>query len=272
MKKILCVLATLLILCACSGENGTKNPVVEYNSLDEINEVAKVNLISPGVMGKTNERYSIIDKKIAEYDFELNGYEYTLRGADFTNKDISGLYFDGKEAFTQLDQSLDYNNDSTYKAYRFIINNKQYVLMVKDNNELDYETFFSQFSDIYSQIIYESTSDEIKQYIGQYYDTTSQRAVADISLSDVNKLYIDITWSNSASEYEEWIINADVKDNKITYDEIVHMNVKVKEDGTLLPEVIDDYGAGYFEIKDNKLKWTGSGNSSTSSCVFEKPE
>lgn len=272
MKKILCVLVVLLTLCGCSGNSNAKNPVVEYKSLDEISEIAKVTLVSPGVMGKSDERYSVIDKKVAEYDFTLNGYEYTLRGADFINEDISGIYIDGEQAFTSLDEILDYNDDSTCKVFRFLLGDNQYTLAVKDNGGLDYATFFSQFSDIYFEIIDASTSDEVKQYLGQYYDSTSQRATAEITLADVDKLFVDVIWSNSATEYEEWIIDGEVKDNKISYESISHYTVTVKEDGTTIPNEISDYAPGYFEIKDNKLYWTGSGNTQTSSCVFEKAE
>ena len=93
------------------------------------------------------------------------------------------------------------------------------------------------------------------------------RATATIELYDVNTLKIDVVWPSSVNEYDEWIINAKVKDNKIEYNEIQHFINKIDDNNYASQE---EWVPGYFEITYNKLYWTGSGTELTSTCVFKK--
>ena len=118
---------------------------------------------------------------------------------------------DGNPAFEDSTEPIDYVENEEYKAYRFIFSDTQYIFGVHDKNKLSQEEFFDQFCEVYADIINESTNEETKSYIGNYQDTVSQRAVAEIGLYDVNVLWIDIVWPSSASEYKEWIIYGKVK-------------------------------------------------------------
>lgn len=272
MKKILSlllVLLTCLSLSACMKED-IENPVKEYSSLEEINSKAGVYLVTPGVMGKSNEKYFMLDNNTAAYSYDLNGYNYYMRGTKFVAEDMSGIFKDGKLLFSGNQDQVAYGEAEGYKVYRFFLGSRQYIFGVNDNGTLDKETFDAQFLEIYNQIMYDASFEEIKNLIGTYQDSTSQRASMNISLSEVNQLLIDITWSSSATEYDEWIMNARVNDSKAVYDSVAHYLVVTLEDGTLDSQTLGDYQAGYFEIKDGKLLWSGSGDELTSSCVFEK--
>lgn len=77
------------------GAAGLANPVVAYDTLEEINTAVGCKLAKPGVMGVQDKRYSVIADKIAEYVFDLSIGEWTYR-AGKTTDDISGVWVDGK--------------------------------------------------------------------------------------------------------------------------------------------------------------------------------
>ena len=273
MKKLLSlllILLTCLSLSGCIGGN-VENPVQEYSSLEEINKKAGVYLVSPGVMGKTDEKYFIIDNNTASYVYTLNGYTYYMRGTKYVANDMSGLFKNGKLLFEGNQDHIAYGEAEGYKAYRFFLGSRQYIFGVEDKDTLDKELFDQQFNEIYNQIMYESTSDEIKNLLGDYQDSTSQRASMNVSLSEANQLLINVIWPSSATQYDEWIMDAVINGvNQALYDNATHSLVTTLEDGTSDIQTLDDYKEGYFEIKDGKFLWTGSGNELTSSCVFEK--
>ena len=107
----------------------------------------------------------------------------------------------------------------------------------------------------------------IDSLLGSYQDSTSQRAMAEISKVDDNTVNIDIRWSNSAISYEEWIIKAKIDGSKLTYakNDLTHFN---NDNGN--QTTINDVKEGYFEVKDGKVLWSGSGDEYLSTCVFEK--
>ena len=103
MKKLL-LFALLLVLTisGCSNqESNMVNPVVEYKSLDEINKKLSINLVDIKESGNVSEeRFSIIDDKIGEYSFVIDGYDICFRSSKALQEDISGVYVDGKPTFT----------------------------------------------------------------------------------------------------------------------------------------------------------------------------
>lgn len=160
MKKsivllIVCLLA--LALCACSAPAeeaaeeaaeetaGLANPVTEYGSLSEINEIAQGKLARPATMGVTDESYKIIDAgdyQIAEYDFSVNGTPYTYRFANGITEDISGIYAEGGALFA--DEASDSDQIKEFeggKAVRHFTLDGQYVLTVMDDGALSADDF-----------------------------------------------------------------------------------------------------------------------------------
>ena len=77
------------------GMAGLANPVVAYDTLEDINTAIGCKLGKPGVMGVQDKRYSVIADKVAEYVFDLSIGEWTYR-AGKTTDDISGVWVDGK--------------------------------------------------------------------------------------------------------------------------------------------------------------------------------
>lgn len=278
MKKlltILLVIAALFTVTGCNkdkeeviGEN-TVNPMVSYDSLEEINEIVGTKLMHAPVMGVKDEKFFVINGEIAEYDFTVNGNSYCFRGAKDLTNDISGVYIDGKPAFEGSTNDYDYVSDGANKACRFLVGDIQYTFTINDNGTMDDDTFVSIANEFYDLLISEASDEKAVKLIGDYQDSYSQRASATLDLLGVNYLLIDITWSNSVNTYDEWMIFAQYQDEKLVYDndDIVHFTV----DGDDM-QMVDDCVEGYFEIVDGNVCWSGSGNDATSSCVFEKIE
>lgn len=271
MKKLLTLLFAcmmLISLTACKQkeeiiDNPVVNPMVEYNSLEEINEKIGVNIVSPGVMGKTDEKYFVVADQLAEYDFSLNGYEYTIRGAKITDQDISGIY-DDNNIFEANQDSTCYLND--YYIERFFDEDKQYTIVLKDPNGMDEETFANIVLELKGLMVERKDNDYL---LGDYADSVSKRATANVDF-DGEYFIVNVSWSSSASETKTWTMNCTLDGDKLTY---LGENTAVytyDEDGN---EMVADGAvnvAGYFEIIDEKLYWTGASDEACRACIFEK--
>lgn len=134
MKKLL-VLLCLLLLVGCSKTN-LENPMVAKESLDEVNEITHGHLSKPPVMGVTEEKFYVIETKegnIGQYDFTLNSIDYTVRFSDtIVKEDISGVYIDGKPAFS--DNVIDdlTTTGEGYRLGRWLTVDGQYCFMAPD--------------------------------------------------------------------------------------------------------------------------------------------
>ena len=271
MKKRLTILM-LLICFFLSGCNNAsiENPIKIYETLEEINEIADVDLVSLEQENIENELFKIIDNTTAVYGFTMNGYEYYERGCKDTTIDMSGVFVNGKPMFTNPEEKLSFKEGEGYKVYRFLYNDRQYIFGVHDEEKMSIEEFGSQFQEVEKKIKEASISLETKNIIGEYQDSYSQRAAASIEPINNNEVSIIVTWSNSATEYEAWYITGQIFDNKILYNNISHYLYAVDEEGSETGKQLDDYQEGYFEIEQNKILWSGSGNNQTKECIFEK--
>lgn len=272
MKKIfsiLLILLTCISLSACNKKE--ENPVKNYSSLEELNKDAGVNIVKPATMGITNETFLMGDNQTAVYMFELNGNKFYVRACRDLENDMSGIFINNKPAFDGVTDKVAYAEGQGYRVCRMILGNKQYsfgLLMNEDTTDEYFENAAMEYKD---QMIQEVSLPIVNELIGTYQDSTSQRANAVVTRADdINRINIDITWSSSAEEYEEWICECVVDMGMASYKQIKHIKNTVDEQGNTTLETNDEVYDGYFSITDNKLYWDGSGNNQTSSCVFEK--
>lgn len=272
MKKILSILLILLTcisLTACDKEE--ENPVKNYSSLNEINKIAGVNIVKPATMGVTNETFMIGDNNTAVYMFELNGNKFYVRACRDLQNDMSGIFINNKPAFDGVTDKIAYAEGQGYKVCRMILGNKQYSFGLLINDETTDEYFENAAMEYRNQMIQEVSLPVVNQIIGSYQDSTSQRANAVVtSGDDINRVNVDITWSNSAEEYEEWICECIVDMGMMTYSKITNIKNIVNDQGETELLTNEEEVDGYFSIVDNKIYWDGSNNKQTSSCVFEK--
>ena len=98
----------LLLAVGCSkkepaAEQQIANPVAEQQSLEAANNAAGTHLVQ--AEGATGEQFSTIsgDPVVAQYQFTLDGQEYTFRAAK-TTQDISGVWEEGKTLGDRADE------------------------------------------------------------------------------------------------------------------------------------------------------------------------
>jgi len=78
------------------GGVGLVNPVVGYESAEAINEAVGFPMNAPE--GSENVSYSVINGKVAQTVFTLNGKEYTGRGSkEMSGVELHGVYGEGTE-------------------------------------------------------------------------------------------------------------------------------------------------------------------------------
>ena len=277
MKKILNVLLILLLcisVAACNSNNAPEeetsgnasmaNPMVSYDSLDDINKITGVQIVSPAIMGKTNEKFFVIADKIAQYDFELNGSKFTVRGALEIKEDISGIH-DESNVFNSGDDFTCYTND--FYLERFFDVDKQYTIVLTDPGDVTDE----QFSNICSEFESIMKWHRDDPAVGDYQDSISERATATVErFGDTYNIVVD--WSTSANELTCWYMyDAVLNDGKLEYkEEQMYHNVYDENGETISSDEKVNTTPGYFTIEDNKLYWTKASEEYLQECVFEK--
>lgn len=281
MKKLLNLLFALLMclsLVACNTKEevkddepiGMANPVVEYASLEEINEKIDVNLLKPAVMGVSNERFSIINNTIAQYECDINGLQWIFRAAHITDEDISGIYNEYNVFEPNQDSGL-YVNE--FYLDRFFDGDKQYTIVVKDPITAQGYLVLDEgvFSDCCMELKLIQKAHMDDPLVGDYQDTVGQRAIAYVERFG-DTYNISVNWSDSNDVFNCWTMFDAVKDgDKLTYqgEQFGQYTYDAEGNVTSSNETASN-NVGYFEIKDGMLYWTGAAQEQCRTCVFEK--
>lgn len=229
-----------------------------------------VNLMHPAVMGVSSERFSVINNTIAQYVCEINGLEWTFRGAYVTDEDISGMYDEHNEFTPNEDFGL-YTNG--FYLNRFFDGDRQYTIVVKDPMTPDGETFLDEegFMNVCMEMETIQKQHMDDPLVGDYQDTVSGRAYACVERrGDVYNIVV--SWSDSASEYDCWTMYGAIAENdRLSYagEEIGHYTYD-DEGNETTADVTMSNNLGWFEIKDGMLYWTGAAQEECRAHVFEK--
>ena len=291
MKRMLALaLAAMMILslCACGNKQGEEpeesepigmpNPMTEYASLDEINNIVGSKLVHPAVMGVSDEKFFVIDcgdYQLADYRFTVGGVEYMFRSAPVT-QDISGYYVGEGTAFADgARDGIEYAEADGAQLARWFTMDGQYALTAKDMADADTFTLvaeelcamtFPGMSDAEYEAFYAGLA-------GQYYDSYSQRAVMGIEADGANGVKIIVDWSSSVSEFTQWEMTARLyEDGLLSYYDCTVSNITTTEDGAQTVDIVSTDGEGWFTFDGDKLCWTGAADENCVNCVFEKAE
>ena len=267
MRKAISLLIVIMLCVLLGGciNNNMPNPVVEYGSIEEINEIAGTNLVPCTAMGKSEERFSVISDKIAQYSFTLNGKNWTVRGGKETKQDISGIH-DDNNFFEENGDAIIYLND--FFIYRFFNDGMQYSIVLDDPQDVGEDLFcdvcLNMERDIKGDFL--PTEDDL---VGDYIDTYSQRATAHIEKEDEGLLIV-VSWASSAKETTTWTMHAKLDGYQLTYGGEYITNITFDDDGNKTEEVTATNNLGYMDIEDGKLYWGGAAQEENRNCVFEK--
>ena len=299
MKKVLAILAAaalLLTFAACSVKPadptpaadptptadttppvGLPNPVTEYGSLAEINDLLGLKLAHPPVMGVTDERFSVIngETQIAEYDFKVAGVEYCFRGSPSFDGDISGYYTADGLAFSgQPTDEIEFVEDGEAKLARWATIDGQYVLLAKNASD----AFADVAEELKGLTFPWMTENELAAYYksleGEYQDEYSQRAHMKGEALGSDGVRFTVHWAGSAFENYEWVMTCRLyEDGLLSYDDCVKTLYKTDTEGKTTSEVEGTDGSGYFvPTEDGKLLWTGAEDDYCRECIFFMPQ
>ena len=286
MKKMLSLLAAVTLMTTCAAAEtthtdvtepaaeawaGMADPWTELSSLEELNEAADMNLQLPPVMGVTVSAYRLLstdEQLIAEVIFEVNGQSFRLRGSPEFDTDISGIYMeDGNTAFAGHENECrtDVLTDEV-KAARWMDINGQYVLSADDATAVDAETFTAMADELQEVT---NPDQPIVLPEGTYYDTTSERAAAEVKSLGNDAYAITVHWADSAFEYTEWTMTAVMgEDGTLSYQDCVEKLVSQAEEGEPVETVANLIPDGFFIPTENAIAWTGAAEESCRDCVF----
>lgn len=281
MKKLLSILFMALLcmgMVGCSKQveqkteepakdepiMGMANPMVEYDSLEEINEKVGVQIVTPGIMGKDNEKFFVISDNLAQYNFDLNGYSFTIRGSKKTDVDISGIH-DKNNVFEPGQDTTIYLNDCYID--RFYDGDIQYTIVCDNPEGLD-ETVFSDLCFELESIMKWHNDDPL---VGDYQDSVSQRASLTVERHGEEYVLV-VNWASSASENTCWTMYATKDGNKLNYagENIAH-TVYDADGNTVSNDETASDNIGYFTIMDNgELHWSEASEDNLEECKFVK--
>ncbi len=137
---------------------GMVNPMVEYGSLEEVNEILGGAMCKPAVMGVTEEQFWTIDcgeqGMLGQYCCKVNGTGYMMRFSPNQIGDITGVYTDdGNTVYGEPgDQAIEYADDSGILFARWFTIDGQYVLEC-ESNEITTEVFEGIAEELYLQTL-----------------------------------------------------------------------------------------------------------------------
>lgn len=286
MKKIIAIILCLsMIICfaACGKEEepiGLPNPMTNYDSLEEINKILGCKLTAPGVMGVTDEAYSIIngEPQVADYKFTINDDECDFRFSPDYNFDISGIYGKDGTVFNGTTAGeLQYANSEDYKVARWANIDGQYTFALKNDGSMEQETFEGIVEELIMLVMPGMNASEAQgvydELAGEYFDTYSERAVAEIKACD-GYVEIEIAWGNSAEDVRQWTMTAKLgEDGTLDYTDAKVVDAHFDADGNCTETVVAENETGFFTYaKDTGLAWVGAADEQCQACVFEKME
>lgn len=277
-----CLMIFSLVGCSTKKEEEPEesttvvNPMTEVASLDELNTECNTEIVKPGVMGITDEKFIAVnsdkDAKIAEYDFSINGKECSIRSANIIDEDISGWWPGGEPAFKDPKEGIEYCEcDSAFLARWFNING-QFVFVMKretptDGNMDDFKNIAEEVATVNGSPSESAKAEYYASLCGDYQDSVSQRASMNIATNDGSALMVDITWGTSAEETTEWILTMRQSEDGLFYYDDCCKRILKGDDAT----VVYKDGEGYFSLTpEGKFVWNGAADEECKECTFEK--
>ena len=283
MKRIVAFFFALLFLFGAVAETigGLINPITEYASLEEINEIVGSNLARPAVMGVTDESFSVIDAGeywIAQYCFCVNGLEYSMRCAPVAYEDISGVNLNGSPAYSD-----DFSGETEYvcadgmKLSRWFDINGQYVLCLSDPEQvMEEETFKLITEEMISLTSVVPGSEELEAFFdsleGTYEDSFSERAWMEIRSNGSEGAAATVHWAESAFAGYDWQMNIKLgEDGLLYYTDCMETYTEYAQEEASV-RILYEGGEGFFSYADGKLYWNGAAEESCRDCIFEKPD
>ena len=255
------------------------NPITEYSSLEELNNITGGNLCHPPVMGVTDEAFRTINVNngeytIAEYEFSVNGKPYNMRFSPNYTEDISGYYSGEGTVFANSENEAIVKTDDAALA-RWVNTDGQYVLCVK-GTDIEDEWFQGIVDELKGLTVRGYSQEELvakyDELAGNYQDSVSQRATAEIESLKEDGVKIVVSWAEGASVVNTWTMTAKIyEDGLLSYSDCEYAVTDYSNSEEGEKEVQASGGEGFFTIQeDGGLHWSGAQDEQCRECLFEK--
>ena len=249
------------------GKTGLANPMVEYESLSEINKAAGTALAkADGTV--TDEAYFVIGETLADYRFTADGVDYTYRGSK-RKDDISGLWVDGKTVFANEEPGADpviFAGDG-FVTMRWFADSVQYVLTARGDG-----VTFDAVSDRMFGFVAETVPDgpAYRALEGTYGEANGLRYALYAGYTGT-AVRIIVFRSDSETEATYWTMQCRFDDGgRLAYADCRCVNESVDADGNYSDAVVYENGEGFFTVENGSLLWTGAADEENKPCIFER--
>lgn len=183
-------------------------------SVEEINKEVGSNIKT--VAGATEEKFSVIDGKIAQYIYKIDDTYYCVRSSADTSINLAHDEFDedpivDEDGYITISTS---QNDFT-NSVRFVFNNYQYAYIVYDNGVLDWSQF-DVLSGGYRKQICEYKSGSVFEKLLGTYSSSDNYSMSIIPVSDTAVQVTIFTYNET--EQKLWTMLAKESGSKLSYD------------------------------------------------------
>ncbi|MCR5482319.1 MAG: hypothetical protein K6F52_05930, partial [Clostridia bacterium] len=259
------IFAMVFAMAACGekpaeeGTDGTPNPMTEYSSIYEINEMCGGALVKPEEGTLKAEKFFVIDcgdYKIAEYQFSLDGVPFKFRFSD-TSEDISGVYDGDDTIFSSNDKEIVINDE--VKAARWF-NDGQYCLTTSDVANISDDAFNSLVESLKALSGLIDWSDTYAMLEGEWQDSYSQRCVMTLK-NEGDHVGIKVHWGDSCASFVEWNMTATAgEDGTLNYSDCTKDYITMADNGDIVSsesQKIDKDGYFLYSAEKKTLSWEG---------------
>lgn len=268
---------SMMLCCAACGSNSASPTASdsdsEINSLTALSDAANCALIKPKDVKISNESFALLegDPQIAEYQFTSDGKACQLRFANVgIDTDICGVEGSNGTLFADSKAEAHYIENDTMKVYRWFTVDGQYVFQVTDNSEWDWAQFDAICSQFTKMEPKNWSSDvpfaDYQALEGSYHDRKSN--IASITIHQDHVL-VCVYLNPDDSSILGWEMEAVLDGDRLVYDkERIAKTVYDESAGQTVETPLEDGGAGYIQLKDGKLFFSGAYSEALKDLVF----
>lgn len=237
--------------------------VKNVSSLEALQNQTGAKFTTPGVMGVSNQSYTISDYgtyKVAAYKYTVGDKKCQVLFSSNLKEDISNYIIDGQTAFASSSGEDEIIKTNVALA-RWFTTDGQYVF-IYEANSVDKSLYREAVNDAKEASRGRSAGGDAS-IEGNYTDSNSQRATLTVTTSGKTSTFT-IIWSSSATETSKWVMHVTKgEDGLYNYSDCKKVSVT---DG--VETTVYSNGNGYFEYSNGKLLWTGASEDSCKNCVF----
>ncbi len=287
MKRLLAVLLAAVLLAslaACtkqpnSGNGGDAdmiNPMVEYDTLDEINGVCGTALSLSALPGVTEPRYYVIGGDLADLRFDSDGIAFSFRGTKGT-EDVSGIWVEGGTVFANeaLSERPSVYEGDGFVTMRWLADGIQYVLTAQSDG-VTYERVRGVMNRLAAGTIPHGSEYVLLE--GNYADPDDPDIAVYIgTLGD--SVYVFVNRMDTATAMTNWTMTARFdRAGKLVYEDCRCLTGSVDANGVYSETTVSENGRGWFTLERSAdallsgavLRWDGAADETCRACVFER--